>query len=183
VTEAHLASPFAQGANGQQQTAGISEGSGLPPDNQFAGPGAPPGPESPDPATYYDQPVGNPESGYGGELRIRTTGYSNDFASTGKNPGDPAYGIASTGLPTRTGAVAADPHYYPPGTRVFVPGYGRNGWGTVIDVGGAIKGPYRLDLWFSSEQQALSWGVRSVPVRFWLPAATAPRGSAFISYW
>ena len=35
------------------------------------------------------------------------------------------------------GTIAADPRHYPFGTKMFVPGYG---WGTVEDVGGAIKG-------------------------------------------
>ena len=35
------------------------------------------------------------------------------------------------------GTIAADPQHYPFGTKMFVPGYG---WGTVEDVGGAIKG-------------------------------------------
>jgi 3D (Asp-Asp-Asp) domain-containing protein len=61
----------------------------------------------------------------------------------------------------RDGTVAADTRYYPFGTRMYVPGYG---WGRVEDRGGAIKGPDRIDLYFSSHQEALRWGRRKVRV-------------------
>ncbi len=60
------------------------------------------------------------------------------------------------------GTIAADTKYYPFGTRMHVPGYG---WGTVSDRGGAIKGPDRIDLFFSSHGDALEWGRRRVKVR------------------
>ncbi len=62
----------------------------------------------------------------------------------------------------RDGTIAADTNYYPFGTRMFVPGYG---WGMVVDRGSAIKGPDRLDLFFSSHGEALDWGRRKVSVR------------------
>jgi hypothetical protein len=62
----------------------------------------------------------------------------------------------------RAGTVAADTDYYPFGTRVDVPGYGR---GVVEDRGSAIKGPRRLDVYFSSHKRARRWGRRSVDVR------------------
>ena len=55
----------------------------------------------------------------------------------------------------RTGTIAADLESYPFGTRMYVPGYG---WGEVKDCGSAIKGPHRLDLFFSSHKEALKWG-------------------------
>jgi len=61
----------------------------------------------------------------------------------------------------RDGTIAADTRYYPFGTRMFVPGYG---WGVVEDKGGAIKGPGRIDLYFSSHTEALQWGRRKVRV-------------------
>jgi 3D (Asp-Asp-Asp) domain-containing protein len=45
---------------------------------------------------------------------------------------------------------------------MYVPGYG---WGTVLDRGGAIKGPDRIDLYFESHQEALVWGRRRVQVQ------------------
>lgn len=62
----------------------------------------------------------------------------------------------------RDGTIAADTAYYPFGTRMFVPGWG---WGMVSDRGGAIKGPERIDLYFSSHQEALNWGRRTVEVK------------------
>ncbi len=59
------------------------------------------------------------------------------------------------------GTIAADTSYYPFGTRIYVPGYG---WGTVEDRGSAIKGPARIDLFFSSHQKALQWGRKRVDV-------------------
>ena len=61
----------------------------------------------------------------------------------------------------RDGTIAADTQYYPFGTRMHVPGYG---WGTVLDRGGAIKGPDRIDLYFASHQDALHWGRRRLKV-------------------
>lgn len=60
------------------------------------------------------------------------------------------------------GTIAADTRYYPFGTRMEVPGYG---WGMVLDRGGAIKGPDRLDLYFDSHRDALNWGRRRLKVK------------------
>ncbi len=62
----------------------------------------------------------------------------------------------------RDGTIAADTEYYPFLTRMYVPGYG---WGKVLDRGSAIKGPDRLDLYFSSHQEALEWGRKKIQVR------------------
>ncbi len=59
------------------------------------------------------------------------------------------------------GTIAADTDYYPFGTRMYVPGYG---WGVVEDRGSAIKGPTRIDLFFSSHRKALQWGRKKVNV-------------------
>ncbi|MEE4243565.1 MAG: 3D domain-containing protein [Desulfopila sp.] len=64
------------------------------------------------------------------------------------------------------GTIAADTRYYPFGTEMYVPGYG---WGVVEDRGGAIKGPYRIDLYFDSHQDALEWGRRKVNVEIYKP--------------
>jgi len=59
------------------------------------------------------------------------------------------------------GTIAADTKYYPFGTRMFIPGWG---WGVVLDRGGAIKGPDRIDLYFESHHDALRWGRRRLKV-------------------
>ncbi len=45
---------------------------------------------------------------------------------------------------------------------MIVPGYGK---GVVEDIGGAIKGPNRLDLYFSTRKKALKWGKQTVKVK------------------
>lgn len=64
------------------------------------------------------------------------------------------------------GTIAADPRYYPYGTEMEVPGWGR---GVVEDCGGDIKGPDRLDLFFSNHKQTLAWGRRDVKVKIIKP--------------
>jgi hypothetical protein len=61
-----------------------------------------------------------------------------------------------------SGTIAADTRYYPFGTELYVPGYGR---GTVEDRGSAIKGPRRLDVYFEDHGEARHWGRRNVRVQ------------------
>lgn len=65
-------------------------------------------------------------------------------ASAGRAPGDPYYGITSTGVPVTKGVVAVDPRVIPYGTRMYIPGYG---FGVAADTGGAIVGDI-IDLGF-----------------------------------
>lgn len=60
------------------------------------------------------------------------------------------------------GTIAADTDYYPFGTEIYVPGYG---WGSVEDRGGAIKGPTRLDIYFSFHSTCNKWGRQHVTVK------------------
>ncbi len=59
------------------------------------------------------------------------------------------------------GTIAADTRYYPFGTVMHIPGYGK---GIVEDRGSAIKGRGRIDLFFDSHSDALVWGRKKVPV-------------------
>ncbi len=110
---------------------------------------------------------------------ILTTGYCNcgkccGWVRTKDGHGEPVYdygplkgrpkkvGITSTGVRAKHGTIAADPKFYPMGTRLEIPGYGR---GTVEDVGGAIKGRRHLDLWFPSHDQARQWGRRWLRIK------------------
>ena len=95
-------------------------------------------------------------------VNMLVTGYDNSYQSTGKNPGDPGYGITTSGKKAAPGTIAA-PRNIPFGTGMFVPGYG---CGTVTDRGGrkTIAGTH-IDVWFSTTQAANNWGVhRHVPV-------------------
>ena len=113
----------------------------------------------------------------GRTVRMEVTGYDSGQKScnwtydrhgrpviaSGPNKGKPkAVGITASGTRAHRGTAAADTKYYPFGTILYVQGYG---WAKVEDRGGAIKGPARLDLWFSTEAEARKWGRRkNVPV-------------------
>lgn len=77
-----------------------------------------------------------------------------------------ASGYTHTGRRTYTdiwptvGTVAVDPSVIPLGSRLYIDGYG---YATAMDIGGSIKGN-RIDLFFDSRQEALSWGLRTVKV-------------------
>jgi len=83
------------------------------------------------------------------------TAYDNDFASTGKRPGDPGYGITSSGTHTGIGTIAA-PNRFSYFTGMYVPGYG---CGTVLDRGGSIRGKH-IDVWLPPPLST-EWGARS----------------------
>jgi hypothetical protein len=53
------------------------------------------------------------------------------------------------------GTIAADTDYYPFGTLMYVPGYGK---GVVEDRGSAIKGANRVDIFYRTHRRALKWG-------------------------
>lgn len=72
-------------------------------------------------------------------------------------------GVTASGTRAKKGTIAADRSLYPFGTVVYVEGYG---YGTVEDVGGAIKGRH-IDLYFNSHRQATAWGKQVKEVRVW----------------
>lgn len=67
----------------------------------------------------------------------------------------------ATGSFADTGTIAVDPKVIPLGSKIYVPGYG---WGKALDTGGAIKGN-KIDIWFPTEKQCYSWGVRTVKIK------------------
>ena len=69
-------------------------------------------------------------------------------------------GYTATGVKAGKGTIAADPKRYPMGTTMYIKGYG---YGTVQDVGGAIKGGH-IDLFFKSHKAALQWGKKRMIV-------------------
>lgn len=100
--------------------------------------------------------------GNGTVMFCTLTAYTAGYESTGKRPGDPDYGITSTGAVARQGVtIAVDPRVIPYGSRVFIPGLG---WRVAQDTGGAIVG-HRIDVFFTNLSDALQFGVRrDVPV-------------------
>ncbi|AIC95483.1 MULTISPECIES: 3D domain-containing protein [Shouchella] len=97
-------------------------------------------------------------------VHVTATGYTAGEESTGKNPGDPAYGITYSGLPVLRDSystVAADPTVFPLGTVLFIPGYG---YGVVADTGSAIKGT-KIDLYYDSIEDVFNeWGKKDLDV-------------------
>jgi len=69
-------------------------------------------------------------------------------------------GITFYGSRAVVGTIAADPKFLPPGTVVFVPGYGM---GIVQDIGSTIKGR-KIDLYMGKGEEALekamAWGKK-----------------------
>lgn len=66
----------------------------------------------------------------------------------------------ATGTIPAVGTVAVDPEVIPLYTKLYVVGYGD---AVALDTGGDIKGN-RIDLWFATEQEAISFGRRTVTV-------------------
>jgi 3D (Asp-Asp-Asp) domain-containing protein len=85
------------------------------------------------------------------------------YVANGPHAGKPkAVGITASGTKARRGTIAADPRYYSYGTVMKIPGYGK---GVVEDTGTAIKGPRRIDVYFSTRARALQWGRQSLTVK------------------
>ena len=120
-----------------------------------------------------------PGSGKYETVRMEVTGYSNDPVSTGWRRGRILFwraylsggsnkgrrkivGLTSSGEWARYGTIAADTRHYPYGTVMIVPGYGR---GVVQDIGGAIKGRNRIDVFFKTRKRAIKWGRQTLNVR------------------
>jgi 3D (Asp-Asp-Asp) domain-containing protein len=92
------------------------------------------------------------------KVSVKTTAYSNDPYSI--NVPRWRDGLTATNTTARRGIVAADWGVFPPGTRLYIPGYGE---AVVEDRGGAVRG-HHLDLFVDSRREALEWGVREVEV-------------------
>jgi 3D (Asp-Asp-Asp) domain-containing protein len=96
--------------------------------------------------------------------QVVATGYTAGVESTGKQPGNPSYGITYSGVKVKRdlySTVAADLDVFPLGTILFIPEYG---FGVVADKGGAIKGN-RLDLYYETVKDVYNdWGKRQVDV-------------------
>ena len=102
---------------------------------------------------------------YARHIKMKATAYTADYQSTGKRPGDPAFGITASGTVARRNvgnysSIAVDPRVIPLGTKLYVEGYG---YAIAEDTGGAIKGD-RVDLFFNSGSEAINWGVKWVNV-------------------
>ncbi|SKA76721.1 Uncharacterized conserved protein YabE, contains G5 and tandem DUF348 domains [Caloramator quimbayensis] len=103
---------------------------------------------------------------YTRKLVMKATSYTADYASTGKNPGDPGFGITRSGTRVRRdpdgySTVAVDPRVIPLGTKLYVEGYG---FAIAEDTGGAVKGKI-IDLYFHpGTKEYRNWNTKYVDV-------------------
>ncbi|WP_419882092.1 3D domain-containing protein [Peribacillus sp. B-H-3] len=98
------------------------------------------------------------------KAKVKATGYTAGYESTGKKPGNPSYGITYSGVKVKRdlySTVAADLNVFPVGTILFIPDYG---YGVVADKGGAIKGN-ELDLFYDTVEEVYNnWGKKTLDV-------------------
>jgi 3D (Asp-Asp-Asp) domain-containing protein/uncharacterized protein YabE (DUF348 family) len=88
------------------------------------------------------------------------TAYTLDFASTGRHPGDPLFGVTASGMQARVGVVAVDTNVIPFHTRLYIEGYG---FAVAGDRGGAIRGE-KVDLFFDTREETIQFGRRHINV-------------------
>jgi 3D (Asp-Asp-Asp) domain-containing protein len=90
-------------------------------------------------------------------LSANLTAYTAGFESTGKNPGDPDYGVTASGAHVKDGVtIAVDPSVIPLGTKVYIEGIGVR---VAEDTGGAINGN-RIDVYMNDLTAALQFGYK-----------------------
>lgn len=88
---------------------------------------------------------------------VKLTAYGPGEEHTGKNPGDPGYGITRSGLPAKEGrTVAVDPDLIPLGWWIYIEGFGLY---RAEDTGSAVKGK-KIDLFFADDQKAEGFGLK-----------------------
>lgn len=103
---------------------------------------------------------------YSKVLIVQATAYDLSYASCGKYPGEPGYGITYSGTRARPGVIAVDPRVIPLGSNVYVESLDSTsdyGFAVAEDTGSAIKGN-RVDLFIGSNRAALRYGRRNVRI-------------------
>ncbi|MFY9263078.1 MAG: 3D domain-containing protein, partial [Arcanobacterium sp.] len=116
--------------------------------------------------------------GQGSRTQMFTaTAYDLSFASCGKKPSHPQYGITASGLSLKGKSledkyIAVDKNKIKLGSKVHIEFYGDyshlTGYYTAVDTGGAIKGN-RVDIFFGSgdvSQAVKNFGRRQVKVTY-----------------
>ena len=92
---------------------------------------------------------------------FEATAYTAHQESTGKEPGDPAYGITASGKPVRVGVTIACPPSIPFGTRLEIESVGVR---VCEDRGGAITEGH-LDIYIPNLNKAQAFGRQTLKVR------------------
>ncbi|MCI3923281.1 ubiquitin-like domain-containing protein [Paenibacillus sp. TRM 82003] len=88
---------------------------------------------------------------------VTLTAYSAHFESTGKNPGDPGYGLTASGTTVSEGrTIAVDTDVIPMGWWVYIDGIG---FRRAEDKGSAVKGK-KIDVYFDSGTYAQKFGTK-----------------------
>jgi uncharacterized protein YabE (DUF348 family)/3D (Asp-Asp-Asp) domain-containing protein len=88
---------------------------------------------------------------------VTLTAYSAHFASTGKNKGDPGFGVTASGTTVTEGrTVAVDTSVIPMGWWVYIDGIG---FRRAEDKGSAVKGK-KIDVYFDNESYAQKFGAK-----------------------
>jgi len=88
---------------------------------------------------------------------VTLTAYTAGPASTGKDKGDPGYGITASGTKVAEGrTVSVDPDVIPLGWWVYIEGIGLR---RAEDTGSAVKGK-KIDVYFDSESYAKKFGTK-----------------------
>lgn len=90
------------------------------------------------------------------------TAYTADFASTGRHPNDPLFGITASGMKAQVGVVSVDTNVIPFHTRLYIEGYG---FAVAGDRGGAIRGD-KIDLFFDTREETMDFGRQKL--RVWI---------------
>jgi 3D (Asp-Asp-Asp) domain-containing protein len=86
---------------------------------------------------------------------VQLTAYTAGFESTGKNPGEPGYGITASGTTVSEGrTIAVDPAVIPLGWWVYIEGVG---YRKAEDTGSAIKGKI-IDVYIEDLNKANKFG-------------------------
>jgi uncharacterized protein YabE (DUF348 family)/3D (Asp-Asp-Asp) domain-containing protein len=88
---------------------------------------------------------------------VKLTAYDAGFNSTGKNKGDPQYGITFSGSTVAAGrTVAVDPKIIPLGWWIYIEGYG---FRKAEDIGSGVKGKH-VDIYMEEEDEANKFGLK-----------------------
>lgn len=103
---------------------------------------------------------------YSKVMDMVSSAYDLSFASCGKYPDHPQYGITYLGTQARPGVVAVDPKSIKLNSKLYVESLDRMddyGFSSAEDIGSAIKSN-RIDLFIENNAQAMRYGVRKVRV-------------------
>jgi len=94
------------------------------------------------------------QASFSKSMRMRATAYAGGtYTASGTIARRSSGGVSS---------IAVDPRVIPLGTKLYVEGYG---YAIAEDTGGAIKGN-TIDVYYNTEAEASSWGVKNVNVYF-----------------